>query len=552
MAVLVYLATRRGAVVGRNELLDAVWPRMAVTHDALSQCIVELRRAFGDDSKQRRFIETIPKVGVRLIPPVWPLASAEPAMTPVASPTPARPSMFRTGIAGRFAVATCLLVAMAVAVWLLGNGSTPPASIGSRAAAETPAGSARDFYLSGDEYLRRTNRAEALRYEEEQYRRAVTEDPTFAAAWAKLSRTHAAFHWYGIDRSPGRCALAEQAIRRALTLDPELPEAHLYFANYEHRCRDDQRRALDEFAIAEQSIPDNAELHYLRSSVYRRLGNWELALANGARAVELDERNAVYRRQLYVSHLFLRRYDGAEEILDRLRALYPDDGTLYLDKVMLALARDGDTELAQRYDETPPTADYQNAMGYTYTHWLAALFDRDYDRALRILATTTEDPVLDGDRRESRIPKDLFYARTYALAGHHEEARRAFEAVNREVMRQLDRQIEEDPRVTQALRLALAEASVGVGQHERAREIADAALEMPETASDALPSSSLRLAYLIRVLIPLGALDEAVNELDAYFNEPGIWSIEGLLADPRLEPLHDEPRFEALVAKYRR
>jgi tetratricopeptide (TPR) repeat protein len=524
---------------------------MAVTHDALSQCIVELRRAFDDDAKQRRFIETIPKVGVRLIPPVTPLASDEQATAPVASKTTALTAS-RNGFARRFAVTAFLIVAMAGAVWLLGDGSPPLSSVGTQAAAEAPAGRARDFYMSGDEYLRRTNRVEALRYEEEQYRRAVTEDPTFAAAWVKLSRTHAAFHWYGIDRSPGRCALAEQAIRRALTLDPELPEAHLYLANYEHRCRDDQQRALDEFAIAEQSIPENAELHFLRSSVHRRLGDWERALANGARAVELDERNAVYRRQLYVSNLFLRRYDKAEEILEGLRALYPDEGTLYLDKVVLALARAGDTELAKRYDETPPTADYQNAMGYAHARWLAALFDRDYDRALRVLAATAEDPVVDGDRRGSRIPKDLLYGRTYALAGRDEDADRAFAAVNREVTHRLDRQLEEDPRVTQTLRLVLAEASVGIGQRERAREIAEAARAMPETPNDELPSSSLRLAYVIRVLVPLGDLDAAVDELDAYFNEPGIWSIEGLLADPRLEPLRDEPRFEALVAKYRR
>ena len=70
MAVLVYLANAKGAVVSRNEILDAVWPRMAVTPDALSQCIVELRKAFRDNSKRPSVIETIPKVGIRLIAPV--------------------------------------------------------------------------------------------------------------------------------------------------------------------------------------------------------------------------------------------------------------------------------------------------------------------------------------------------------------------------------------------------------------------------------------------------------------------------------------------------
>jgi TolB-like protein len=43
---------------------------MAVTPDALSQCLVELRRVFGDSPKLPGIIETIPKMGVRLVAPV--------------------------------------------------------------------------------------------------------------------------------------------------------------------------------------------------------------------------------------------------------------------------------------------------------------------------------------------------------------------------------------------------------------------------------------------------------------------------------------------------
>lgn len=70
MAVLVYLANADGAVVSRIDILDAVWPHMEVSQDALTQCIVELRKAFGDTPKHSRIIETIPKVGLRLICPV--------------------------------------------------------------------------------------------------------------------------------------------------------------------------------------------------------------------------------------------------------------------------------------------------------------------------------------------------------------------------------------------------------------------------------------------------------------------------------------------------
>ena len=68
MAVFECLASANGASVSRNDLFDTVWPRADVSDDTLTQCIVELRKAFGDSAKNSRVIETIPKMGFRLIP----------------------------------------------------------------------------------------------------------------------------------------------------------------------------------------------------------------------------------------------------------------------------------------------------------------------------------------------------------------------------------------------------------------------------------------------------------------------------------------------------
>ena len=67
MAVLVYLAGRPGEAVTREELEREVWSGMVVGYDALSNTIAKLRKAFGDDRKQPSVIETISKVGYRLI-----------------------------------------------------------------------------------------------------------------------------------------------------------------------------------------------------------------------------------------------------------------------------------------------------------------------------------------------------------------------------------------------------------------------------------------------------------------------------------------------------
>ena len=73
MSVLMCLAEHKCEVVSREQLLGAVWPDTFVTDDVLKRSISELRKALGDDTKEPRFIETIPKGGYRLLVSVSPV-----------------------------------------------------------------------------------------------------------------------------------------------------------------------------------------------------------------------------------------------------------------------------------------------------------------------------------------------------------------------------------------------------------------------------------------------------------------------------------------------
>jgi DNA-binding winged helix-turn-helix (wHTH) protein/TolB-like protein len=67
MEVLMVLADRAAAVVSREELLSGVWPGVVVGDEALTQSIIKLRKALGDNPRSPAYIETIPKRGYRLI-----------------------------------------------------------------------------------------------------------------------------------------------------------------------------------------------------------------------------------------------------------------------------------------------------------------------------------------------------------------------------------------------------------------------------------------------------------------------------------------------------
>jgi transcriptional activator of cad operon len=87
MRLLQCLAERSGEVVSIDELIDRAWSGVVVTQDSVYQAIASLRRMLGDDPKRPTYIETVPRLGYRLIAPVSPwveegidLAAASPAL----------------------------------------------------------------------------------------------------------------------------------------------------------------------------------------------------------------------------------------------------------------------------------------------------------------------------------------------------------------------------------------------------------------------------------------------------------------------------------------
>jgi hypothetical protein len=59
--MLVHLVTNHGRLVSKSELFDAIWPGRVVTDDSLTQCLIEIRRAIGDEDRTK--IRTISRRG---------------------------------------------------------------------------------------------------------------------------------------------------------------------------------------------------------------------------------------------------------------------------------------------------------------------------------------------------------------------------------------------------------------------------------------------------------------------------------------------------------
>jgi serine/threonine-protein kinase len=78
MQVLACLARHAPNIVSKQRLIHEVWGDAFVTEEVLSHAVWELRKAFGDEAKNPRYIQTIARKGYRLLAPVTFRVAAEP------------------------------------------------------------------------------------------------------------------------------------------------------------------------------------------------------------------------------------------------------------------------------------------------------------------------------------------------------------------------------------------------------------------------------------------------------------------------------------------
>ncbi|MGP1275136.1 MAG: winged helix-turn-helix domain-containing protein [Caulobacterales bacterium] len=167
MDLLMLFAARAGEVLSREDIAAAVWGQVHVNEDALSRSIFKLRKALGDDARNPRFIETVPKRGYRLIAPVtWPQSND----------APVRDYRIAALAGGGSAILAVLVAGFALWQAVGSDGDEPP--IGASAARLERADGFYAQYTSSDN-------AAARRL----YEAILAEEPANAAALAGLANT---------------------------------------------------------------------------------------------------------------------------------------------------------------------------------------------------------------------------------------------------------------------------------------------------------------------------------------------------------------------------
>lgn len=123
MDVLVFLASKAGDVVSKDQIIDTVWATQFVSESVITRAIAGLRRALGDKAHNPRFIATISKRGYRLLPPTAPACTSTPAQAGVSRPFVVGQWVRGERFYGRSAQINEILTGPRDSIWLLGTRS---------------------------------------------------------------------------------------------------------------------------------------------------------------------------------------------------------------------------------------------------------------------------------------------------------------------------------------------------------------------------------------------------------------------------------------------
>jgi tetratricopeptide (TPR) repeat protein len=263
------------------------------------------------------------------------------------------------------------------------------------------------------------------------------------------------------------------------------------------------------------------------------MGNFELAVADMERAIDLDPLNIEQLEGHATSLVLLRDYARAAAALDRILEIRPDLGSAFIDRaVWLPLVRDGDAESARsalrdpRLDEVDPAERY-------YLDWLTALYARRYDAALECLDHWQKRSESTAAEPQIAVLRGV----THRLNGESALAKTEFSKA-RPAIEDALRDDPDDPR----LLIMQAQTLAGLGEHPAAVETVRRGVarlaERTELTALTGPADGVVAAA---VYVMTGDHDAAAAQLESYLAGPGEWSLVALAADPRFEPLADRP-----------
>ena len=398
---------------------------------------------------------------------------------------------------------------------------------------------AYQLYLRGVDHIIFGHRPESsYRQAQKLFEQAIDIDPDFALAWAKLSHAHRGLYFFGYERTEERLAMAEDAVNRALELEPDLAEAHRELGYYYYQGLLDYDRALEEFSIVARILPNDVRALEDIALIWRRSGHFEQALANQESAFAMSPTDASLCIEIANTCGGLRRFEDAIAYADRAIAMAPNNHWGYLLKSLCEVLGRRDVKGAKKTVAGCPD---KSSDVLKWVFYYFEKLDRDYEAALDHLDHVPGDVIR---MQSGYLPVNLLKGIVFDLKGEREMAvshyKSALALLEKAVVEN-----PEDPRIRSSLGMTYA----GLSRKDEAIASGRKAVELYPVTKDAMLGLD-RMVDLTKIYVRVGENDAAIDLLEELLSLPGMRPITFFELDPSFDSLREEPEYKRLVRKF--
>jgi TolB-like protein/Tfp pilus assembly protein PilF/class 3 adenylate cyclase len=380
---------------------------------------------------------------------------------------------------------------------------------------------------------------------EQLYLQAISLDPKFALAHARLASTAGQiFHFYEPLDTWKSKARAEAEI--ALRLQPNLAEAHIALGQCLYWIDQNYDQALQELNTALRFSPNNGDAGELIASIKRRQGHWQESLEAFERSQRIDPQNPNIVRNLVFTNTALRRWPDASRWAAQMRAMAPASLVAKIQSGYVDFWWKGDTRLLKSMLSQVPAGTDPDG-GVTSVRWEVAMLERDFGAARAVLESS---PLTEFSYTNAAPTLKSFLEGCIDLAqGDQAKAQKAFEMARSS----FEKAVEEAPES------ADRHANLGwfyafAGRKDDAIREGRRAVELKPESKDAYDGAIMN-CYLALIYARVGEKDLAIPLIERLLKTPGAVdsvdysiTINDLKYRWEWDPVRDDPRFQKLIA----
>src|SRR5262245_16319425 len=372
------------------------------------------------------------------------------------------------------------------------------------------------------------------------FERAVQLDPSFALAWARLSRASAQLSLGSGATSLWRDA-AKRALENAQKLEPNSAETLLALGYYQFWVLQDYGTAETTLQRVSKVLPSSTEVPRALGLIARREGHWDQSIAYFEQALALDPRNVELLSLSAWGYCWHRQFPAALKLFDRALDITPNDPTLMAGKAGI-FQSEGNLQEAAR---SLPEIDWQTSPAFALSYKIFQLrFEGNYVEAVRLLQARVAQfrYASEQDKDIERVTLALIQRVAGDTAGAKvtaEQARNTLEPLYRD---------QPDDWNSAAL---LSQAYAVMGEKDLALKLAERAITILPLSKDALNGPDLE-ENLALIQTMFGENNRAISILTQLLQTSYCSGLERWVVTPavlRLDPLWDSLRADPAFQK---